>query len=61
VFRDIAKRNYELETAKYLMQGKRTRENPLLEGLGAGGGAGQNQNDDNAGGANGGFGSQQQF
>jgi hypothetical protein len=56
--RDIQKRNYELEQVKYVMQGKKVRENPLLDYLGQ-------QNDEN-GGNNGaasgaGFGSQQQF
>ena len=39
LYRDIAKRNYELESAKYLLQGKKTRENPLAEGILNAGGA----------------------
>ena len=55
-FRDILKRNYELEQVKFVMQGKNTRENPLLEGLGES----NNDNGGNAGAAIGaaGFGSQ---
>lgn len=39
LFSDIAKRNYELESVKYLLQGKKTRENPLADGLLNAGGA----------------------
>ena len=54
--RDVAKRNYELEAAKYVLQGKKVRENPLADIESRGG-------DDIAapGGNVGGFGSQQQF
>lgn len=34
IFRDIQKRNYELEQVKFVMQGKKVRENPLLDYLG---------------------------
>jgi hypothetical protein len=44
---DILKRNYELEAAKYVLAGRKVRENPLLdlaqEGGDGGGGFGMNQ------------------
>ena len=58
LYRDIQKRNYELEQVKFVMQGKKVRENPLLEYLGQS----NDENGGNNGGASGaGFGSQQQF
>jgi hypothetical protein len=57
LYRDIQKRNYELEQVKFVMQGKKVRENPLLEGLNSGA-DGEGANAGNAG-LNGGFGSQQ--
>ena len=53
-FRDVLKRNYELEQAKYVLNGKAVRENPLRDLIEGG--------DDNLGGGSnnlGGFGSQQ--
>ena len=47
---EVLKRDYELETAKHVMVGKRVRENPLLDL------ASQEGNNDNLGG---GFGQQQ--
>ena len=54
VCRDVVKRNYELEAAKYVLQGKKVRENPLADLESRGG-------DDMAAPGGNGFGSQQQF
>jgi hypothetical protein len=58
LFKDIQKRNYELEQAKYLLTGKKVRENPLLDGINGGRGGDEGSAPMIGGG---GFGSQQNF